>query len=317
MAKTIATAILDHLQSDTTTLALCWKITKTNGQIIYGTDHDLDIIVSSGALAGTYIAGANITGSDVQSSDDMSVDNLEVNGAFSDSIAIPDLTDDDIEAGLLNSASVALFFVNWVRPNDGQVYLRTGTLGDLTWDTNSTYKTELRGLSQLLSQTIVQTYSVDCNVVKFGDSRCKIDVDAVSITAIVTSVVTRREFTVSGITTQRVGLFNTGVLIGIGGRNDTYTRQIKLDTTDMVQGKITLYSPYPQDVQIGDRFTMRPGCNRSYDACLNDWDNLDNFRGYGLYVPGIDAILKGTAGGGQPTVVTSGGGPTGFARPGV
>lgn len=317
MAKTITDELLAHLKGEETTLALCWIITKRNGDFIYGTDHDLDIKITTGTLAGTYVAGANVTGADVASSADMSVDNTEVDGSFTDTILIPDLTVADVEAGLFNNAPVTLFFTNWQSPNDGQCYMRSGFLGDLTWDSSSTYKTELRGLTQLLSQNIVQAYSVSCNVAKFGDARCKINVPVISITATVTSVVSRREFTVSGITSQAEGFFNTGTLLGLTGDNATFTRQIRIDTTDSTQGQLTLYEAYPEDVQVGDTFTMAPGCDRAFTTCKtfpNPADGSDprgntvNFRGYGYFTPGIDAILKGPVGTSVPVASSTGGG---------
>jgi uncharacterized phage protein (TIGR02218 family) len=313
----INSLLLAHLKGEVTTLALCWKITKKNGDVILGTDHDLDIAVTIGDLAGVYLAGANVTGSDVASSSDMSVDNTEVDGSFTDNIVIPDLTVEDVRAGLLNNAPVTVFFTNWHAPDDGQCYMRSGFLGKLTWDSSSTYKTELRGLTQLLSQTIVQTYSVACDVVKFGDARCKVDVPAISITATVTAVTSRKEFTVSGITTQAVGRFNTGTLLGLTGANTGFTRQIKIDTTDTVQGKVTLFEPFPKDTQIGDTYTMAPGCPRSFAACKtfedpadpsNPAGNIANFRGYGLLIPGVDAMMRGPVGSSAPVADPSGGG---------
>lgn len=318
MSKDINSLLLAHLKGEVTTLALCWKITKKNGDVILGTDHDLDIAVSSGALAGVYLAGANVTGSDVASTSDMSVDNTMVDGSFTDdNTIILDLTVDDVRAGLLNNAPVTLFFTNWEAPNDGQCYMRSGFLGSLTWDSNNAYKTELRGLTQLLSQTIVQTYSVACNVVKFGDARCKVDVPAISITATVTAVTNRKEFTVSGITTEPVGRFNTGTLLGLTGNNVGFERQIKIDTTDTVQGKVTLFEPFPEDVQVGDTYTMAPGCPRSFAKCktfqdpadpTNPAGNIANFRGYGLLIPGVDAMMRGAVGSSVPVADPSTGG---------
>lgn len=328
MAKSLTSQLLAHLKGETTTLALCWKITKRDGSLILGTDHDLDVVITSGVLAGRYIAGANVTGSDVVSSDDMSVDNTEVDGSFSDTIVIPDLTVADVKAGLLNNAPVTLFFCNWQSPNDGQCYMRSGFLGDLTWDSSSTYKTELRGLTQLLSENIVDSYSVGCGVKRFGDARCKVNVPALAITATVTSVVSRRVFTVSGITTQAVGRFNTGTLVGITGGNAGFTRQIRIDTTSSVHGKLSLFEAFPVDVEVGDTYTMSPGCDRSFATCktyedpadpTNPAGNIANFRGYGLLIPGIDAIMKGPVGAAVPAADASAGGGSVWApsTPGV
>lgn len=327
MSKDINSLLLDHLRGEDTALALCWVVTKKNGDAIFGTDHDLDIVVTTGALAGVYIAGANITGADLASSEDMSVDNTEVQGAFSDTITLPDLTVDDVRAGLLNNAPVTLFFLNWQSPDDGQCYLRSGFLGELTYDTNNVYKTEIRGLTQLLSQNIVDTYSVNCGVRKFGDDRCKVDVDAISIVTTAGTITNRKLFQTSGVTTQPVGRFNTGVLIGLTGANTGFTRQVKDDFVDSSPGKFQTYEPFPDDVSPGDTFTTRPGCPRTYTACKTFEDpdnpgdpngNYRNFRGYGLQIPGIDAIMKGPVGSSAPASdASTGGGAWAPSKPGT
>jgi uncharacterized phage protein (TIGR02218 family) len=224
----------------------------------------------------------------------MSVDNTEVTGQLQDQIVFQ-ITADDLAAGLFNNAAVSLFFLDWNAPTS-PVNLRTGFLGQMTYDSSNVYTTELRGLTQLLSQNIVQTYTVNCNVVKFGDARCTINVPAISITATATTVTNRKVFVVTGITTQRVGLFDTGNLVGLTGANTGYSRQIRDDDTDATHGKITLYEEFPATVAPGDTFTMSPGCDRSFGMCQNDYDNVLNFRGYGIFIPGLDAIMKGPAG---------------------
>lgn len=297
MSKDLTTQLLAHLKGEVTTLCLCWVVTKKNGAKIFGSDHDLDVIITTGDLAGTYVAGANVTGSDVASSSDMSIDNTEIDGSFTDSILIPDLTVDDVRAGLFNNAPVTLFFTNWQAPDDGQCYMRSGFLGDLTWDSNNTYKTELRGLTQLLSQTIVETFSVECAVVKFGDARCKVDVAALTHAVTVSAVTNRKVITVGlpGSPPLPVGMYNTGTLVGLTGANTGFTRQIKDDNTSSTHGQVTLFEAFPNDVAPGDTFSMAPGCNRSMTAC-QFYGSVPNYRGYGIFIPGVDAMMLGPVG---------------------
>lgn len=302
MSKTLSDLMRAHLQLESTSLALCWIITKKNGAQIFGTDHDLDIVITIGSLAGRYVAGANVTGSDVASSSDMSVDNAEVDGSFTDSILIPDLTENDVRAGLFNNAPVSLFFVNWASPDNGQVFMRSGFLGQLTWDSNQVYKTELRGLTQLMSQTCVDTYSVPCNVRKFGDFRCKVDVaGTLTHVEIATAIVSRRQFTISltGFTSPAAKMFNTGILVGVTGANAGYTRQIQDDAAGGTQGMIKLFEAFPNDIVSGDTFNLSPGCDRTLTMC-KFYGSVPNYRGYGIFIPGIDAMMLGPVGTGVP-----------------
>lgn len=294
--KTIPTALQNHLDGDTTTLALCWSILKRNGTYIMGTTHDRNVTVDSGLYAGTYRSNSNINPSNVKSNNDLSVDNLDVTGAWGDNSIRVDITRGDIEARNLEFAIVKTFFLNWQAPNDGQVPMRTGFLGAITYDSNGGYTTEVRGLAQLLQQNIVQTYSDKCTVIRLGDARCGVNVASFSITATAATVVSRRELIVSGITGQGPGFFSLGNLIGLTGANEGYLRQIRIDDVGSTTGHISLFAPFPQDVAVNDMFTMTPGCDRLPATCLNKFDNLRNNRAYGTLIPGIDLLLAGPAG---------------------
>lgn len=291
--KSYAAALQAHFRGDVATLALCWRITKSTGETILGTDHDRDLTIADGDLAGTYQAGANISGSDVVSSSDLSVDNSEVQGAFPDSLEIQDVTVAEMESGVLDNAPVVAFFVNWADPDAGQVYIRRGFLGTFERDSDGKYRTELRGLSQLLAQTIVQTYSEKCNVRRFGDARCGFDVSTLAITVTVQSVTTRGRFAVTGITSQAVGFFNGGTIVGASSANSGMVRQVRNDSYGGSQGILDLFEAFPLTVAIGDTFTLSPGCNRTRETCRDTFNNLANFRGYGVFIPGALKLLAG------------------------
>ncbi len=294
--KSIPGLLQTHLDGDTTTLALCWVILKRNGDYIRGTTHDRDVPVASGSYAGTYKASSNITPSNVKSNADLAVDNLDVTGAWADNTVRVDITRADIEARNLDFASVRTFFANWRAPDDGQVPMRSGFLGPITYDSSGGYTTQVRGLAQLLQQNIVQTYSDKCTVKRLGDARCKLDVAALSITATVTTVVSRREFTVSGIVAQPAGYFSLGNLVGLTGDNMGFLRQIRIDDVADETGHVSLFEAFPVDVAPGDTFTMSPGCDRLPTTCRTKFDNWRNNRAYGELIPGIDLLLAGPAG---------------------
>jgi len=170
---TLNAALEAHLQSDTPTLTVCWAIMRRDGTTLRGTAHDRDIVITSGAYAGTYRASTAITASDINSASDGSVQNMEVEGAITRVDAeIPDITAEDIEGGLYDQAEAVLLLVNWASPDDGQKILVRGTLGEFYVDSDGRYRTEVRGLTQAHSQQIGRTYSERCDVKVFGDSRC-------------------------------------------------------------------------------------------------------------------------------------------------
>lgn len=287
-----------HLQGDLTTLAVCWRITRTDGVLILGTEHDQDLTIETGGspanpYAGTYVAQAGITGSDVRSTSDMSVDNMEVTGAVNQGdLTLVDLSAADIEAGLFDDASVVLFMVNWQAPDDGQIVLRTGTIGEISRTAEGQYRTELRGLAQRLTQNIVRTYGSSCDA-ELGDSRCGIDILSLTITGTVTAVTSNRQFTASlsygSPANDTPGYFTGGLITWTSGANESFGMEVKQDTHGS-PGDILLYLPMTADIEVGDTFTLRPGCDKSAAMCKGQFANLENFRGHGAWVPGMGEI---------------------------
>lgn len=300
MRSDIPPALLEHLRQDSSTPALLWAIERRDGLFIRGTEHDLDIVIPSvgspqDELAGLYLANASITASDITSNTDMSVSNTEAEGTIQPPpyTEITDITVRDIEGGQLDMAPVYVMVCNWRDPSMGYGILRTAHLGEISRDSDGRYRTEVRGLAQLLSQSILQTYGERCNVVRFGDARCKFPVATVTITVTVTSVDSRRRFHVSGITTQPEQFFGGGVLRGLTGNNEDIEREVKRDNRGGVQGFIDLWAEMPLEVEVGDTFALEPGCDRTLPTCRDRWDNVVNIKAHGALIPGVLELLKG------------------------
>lgn len=296
--KTIPPALLAHLQLDVTTLAVCWRVTKRNGGLILSTEHDRDISIPSGPLAGLYRSSAGVRGSDVRSTGDMSVDNMEVEGAArSDELLIPDVTVADMESGVLDKAGVTVFVVNWQAPADGALYKRHGFLGVFERDSDGIYKTEIRGLTQALSQNIGETYSETCNVVEFGDARCKKDLAPITRTGSVTDVSSRKRFTVlldAGAEPLSDTYYDTAKLTFTSGDCEGFNRQVKHAEIDGDVLDIELFEEAPADIEVGDLFSLPPGCDRLLTTCRDIHDNILNMRAGGIHIPGVLALMKGT-----------------------
>lgn len=304
--KTHSPAYAAHISQPVTTLAVCWRLVKTNGDVVLGTSHDRDIkitVTSVGVtldssdefdLIGVYKASSGITASSVKGGDDMSVDNMEVEGALERPPNVfVDVSLEDVKAGLYDGARVTVFMVNWQDPDDYQDILRHGFFGQIDWNSDGYYKTEVRGLLQILQQQIGRTCGETCDVEEFGDARCKLDLAPLTVTGTVLSVTSNRQFSTSLDLTSSVddGVFKLGKLVWQTGANVGFSGQVKDDVASSASDDLEMYEEFPNDVQVGDTFTLTEGCNRTAFRC-KQLGNFVNFRGPGIFNPGMDEIMR-------------------------
>lgn len=94
-----------HLDSGHTTLARCWQLVRSDGEILGFTDHDRDL-----AFAGTvFKADTGLTAQALEQSTGLAVDNSEALGALSAAA----ISEGDIAAGRFDGARVTAWLVNW------------------------------------------------------------------------------------------------------------------------------------------------------------------------------------------------------------
>jgi len=152
-----------HLGQTVTTLAMCWHITRTDGEQYYFTTHDQNLTIDGNE----YIAASSFDQTAIANDSTMAVDNLDIAGILDSSL----IKESDLRAGRFDFSDVEIFLVNFENLSDGKIKLRKGTLGEVTITTNGLFKAELRGMTQQLSQSIVEVYTPDCRA-DLGDSRC-------------------------------------------------------------------------------------------------------------------------------------------------
>lgn len=282
--KTISAALAAHIAGEVTTLATCWKLTRRDTTVFGFTDHDQDIIFSSV----TYKAATGFTPTAIQNSGTLAVDNLDVEGMLTSG----SITEADILAGLYDFAEIEIFQMNYKDLTQGSLKLKRGWLGEV-----SLYKqqfvAEVRGLTQRLSQTVGDLYSASCRAT-LGDSRCKVNMAANTVTGSVTTVTSALAFTDSA-RTEASDTFGFGTLTFTGGANNGLSMEVKeyIYTTG-TGGQITLALPMPYTIAVGDTYSLTKGCDKTLATCFSRFNNVVNFRGE-PQVPGLDKMLE-TAG---------------------
>jgi len=168
--KTISAGLQTHIDQTTTTLATLWRVVRKDTTQFFFTDHDKDITFEGDK----YIASSGYTRTAISNDSSLSVDNLNIEGIFDSA----EITDVDIRAGKFDFAEVFISIINYKKVADGVIKMRRGHFGEVISTKQGIFRTELRGLTQQLAQSIGEQYQPECRA-DLGDSRCKVPVDPV------------------------------------------------------------------------------------------------------------------------------------------
>jgi uncharacterized phage protein (TIGR02218 family) len=279
--KTQSLALAAHRELGTTTLAWCWKVTRTDGQVFGFTSIDRALVIDGV----TYEAGTGITPSQIQGRSDLSVPNLELSGML-DSASI---TEEDLLAGVWDNAQVEVFEVNYADLTQGRMLLSKGSIGNVS-STRNTFTAEQRGIAQGLQQPIGEVFAATCQAV-FGDARCGYDAESTRVSFTVTAVTGALGFTASALAGAD-DLYGAGEVTWVTGDN----ADLRMEVRSFASGGVfELQLPMPRAIQVGDTGTVIQGCRkRRTEDCFTKFSNVVNFRGF-PDVPGNNKVI-GAAG---------------------
>ena len=165
--RTIPSELTARIESGAARLCHVWVLRRADGAQLGFTDHDRDLMVEGVMCraASGWTAGA------ADSAVGFSAGSAAVAGGLDD-VAI---TDADVGTGLYDGASVALWRVDWDRP-DLRVRLWSATLARLRRE-GGRFSAELEGPLAKLERVVGRTFGRDCDAM-LGDGRCGVDLEA-------------------------------------------------------------------------------------------------------------------------------------------
>ncbi len=199
------------------------------------------------------------------------------------------ITEEDIAAGKYDFAEINIFKANYADLTQGRLKLRRGWLGEVSFS-GGHFVAEVRGLTQLLSQTMGQLYSASCRA-SLGDARCGVNISAHTVTGTVDGFTGRYTVT-DAARTEDSGIFTSGVLTFTSGANDGISLEVKEHTYTVSGGGILIFAlPAPYAIAAGDAYSLTKGCDKTLTTCAGQFGNVVNFRGE-PHVPGLDRMLE-------------------------
>ncbi|MDB6183048.1 DUF2163 domain-containing protein [Paracoccus fistulariae] len=280
--KDLSPALQAHLASGTTTLAWCWKITRTDGVVMGFTDHDR--VLGFGGTS--FEPESGFAAAEIRSGSDLSVDAQDAEGALSSDR----ITESDILDGRWDNALVELWRVNWQEPGQ-RVLMRRGAIGELRRG-QSSFVAEIRSLSHLLGQTVGRVFQGSCDAA-LGDGRCRVNLDDPAYTGRghVADILRDRAFIATGLSGFANGWFDFGSLTWTSGADAGRAAEIALHEAGGGAVTLTLLEAPVRGIGMGDAFTIRAGCDKRLETCRAKFGNAVNFRGF-PHIPGQDAITR-------------------------
>lgn len=275
--KPISSEFQAHLDSGLTTIASCCKITRTDGENIYLTDHVNDLSVD-GEL---YVSAFGFTSSEVDTKSDLSTSNMEI-VALIDS---PKISSRDILVGLFDGAKVEFFVINYCDLSMGKIHHPAGIIGDITIE-NGRFTAGMIGIIDKLSQYYGSTTSENCPA-DLGDDDCGVDMSVAGKLFTGTTDTSSRDRINDSSRVEEDGFFNNGTLEFTDGDNNGVLRDIKT----YAQGVFLLTLPVPFEVLENTTYKCTVGCDKTLSECISKYDNAIRFRGQPFMVK-TDDLLK-------------------------
>lgn len=288
--RSVSPQLLAAITSEAETLTACILITPETIDPVGFTAHD-ETIVFGGH---TYFTDPGLSPTEMAAAIDYSVDNLEITGAFDDER----VRYTDVSGGVFDDADYTIFVIDYENPSYGSMVVQRGTLGGVS-GADERFTFELRSLSQKLQRTMGELTQALCRADIF-DGRCKLDPAGTHPTlgipyryagVAVTEVLSRFTFKVTiPAVTMPEGYFEAGLLIWTGGANNGQRSEVKTHTVEGVVHTLTLQEPTFRAFAAGDALTVRKGCLKTMDACI-DVENVANKRSED-YLPGLIETLR-------------------------
>jgi uncharacterized phage protein (TIGR02218 family) len=261
------------LEGPLTSIALCWRIERSDGAGLALTSHDEAI--SFGTTS--FDAAPGMLPAAIQRKGGLEPNGGEIAGAITSGA----LDDGDLALGRWDGARVKMSAVDWQEIGAGEVALLRGELGEVRLEQGE-FKAELRGAAARLEAAICPETSPECRA-ELGDKKCRVDLAGRSMLATVVEVDGRNlvlDQTVSADFLWGKARFLTGANCGL------VTVVVGIEGTS-----IELRDTARAAIEIGDRIELRHGCDKSFATCSSRFANSANFRGE-PHLPGNDLLTR-------------------------
>lgn len=168
----ISDAFAARLAAAETSLCLCWRFERADGEVFGATDHD--VALAFGGV--TYAPASGLGGVTFASTNGLSPGHAAASGALS----LDFISEASLDGGLWNGARVDVWQVDWAAP-EHRVCIWSGRLSEVSRQ-GQAFSAELVSLKADLERMIGRVYSRSCDA-DLGDARCGVDLEDPALVA--------------------------------------------------------------------------------------------------------------------------------------
>ncbi len=266
--------------------ALCIKIVRRDGTMLRFTDHNTKLTLNSEV----YTPVGSMSVSATQKSDSFRGQNIDYVGVINSAA----ISSDALREGRYRGAVVYEYIVDWRYPWLGPIRSTKYFLSDVKFNGES-WEGTLGGLTLFLESPFGEYYTRNCRY-DLGDSGCKINLASLTANNVgVLSVASSRSaFTASDglFTGKALNYWQFGTIQWtVGGNVGFYSEVYSSTAASGSSINFVLFDDVPVDIQIGDQFTLTPGCDKTAATCKTKFSNMVNYGGF-HFIPGLDASLQ-------------------------
>lgn len=292
--KNIPILLKNHYLTYATTWCYIMRVAfkgKHQGMVRGFTSLDVPITFDDGQGPVLYNSDNGFMPARIQTTADFSVDNTDIKGWVSDD----GITEADIIGGIFDGAEVTIMRINYMRPQDGFEIVNFGHFGETQWN-DTQWKCEFRSLMQQAKQPFGEVYSLTCRN-QYGDKKCKKEFVWFEATINVLDDDPMLLFQSDDLD-QAEGFFAPGVVEVLTGANAGADMDIdEFHAGGVVRLALAMNMPF----QVGDTVRVRQDCDKLFETCRDEKDNVLEFRGEhltpvadtGLQVPGAYVQQEG------------------------
>lgn len=184
-------------------------------------------------------------------------------------------------SGALDGAEVLLeraFLSDWALAPVGTIVLFSGCVSDVS-GTGTKVRITVKSDLELLNVNLPRNlYQASCLHTVY-DTGCAVTKSLHTVTGNVTGNDGTGQWLQSGLS-QESFWFDQGVITFTSGLNVGLKRTVKAYDA----GEFSFALPLPNVPQVGDAFSVFPGCDKTQSTCESKFSNLPRFRGY-PYIP--------------------------------